>query len=216
VPLNILVPLGITLPKILAAYKMANKLQGGIPTPTVNFNFLNELNHINGTPQLAIETQPATVTHLATGDNNVNPAETLFDEENNLEQEMMDATKAVETAAIGGRAVICRLILGVIFKGTIKPIQKFHLQCKENDKTKWIKAAFTLPHLNKAAQHVAAVIANKPPAQTPVLHGLVQETARTTTSAREHRIQSLEDQLKAVSCNTKAKKVKGNRTKKKT
>jgi hypothetical protein len=34
----------------------------------------------------------------------VNHTETLFDEENDLEQDMMDATNAVETAAIGGRA----------------------------------------------------------------------------------------------------------------
>jgi hypothetical protein len=205
-PDNILVPLGITLLKYLAAYKVANQLQGGIPTPTVNFNFQNELNRINGTPQLAIEAQPATVIHLATGDNNVNRTETLFDKENNLEQEMMDATNAVETAAIGGRAATCRLIRGAIFKGTIKTIQKFHLQCKENDKTKQIKAAFTLPCLNKAAQHVGTIIANEPPAQMPVLRGLVQETAIKTTSAMECQIQSLEDQLKAVSCNTKAKK----------
>jgi hypothetical protein len=213
-PDDILVPLRITHPKLLAAYKAANKLQGGIPTPTVDFNFQNELNHVNGTPQLAIEAQPATVTHLATSDNNVNRTKTLFDKENNLEQEMMDATNAVETAAIGGRVAICRLILGAIFKGTIKPIQKFHLQRKENDKTKWIQAAFTLPRLNEAAQRVATAIANEPPAQMPVLCGLVQETATKTTSAMERQIQSLEDQLKAVSCNTKAKKVKGDGTKK--
>jgi hypothetical protein len=130
-----------------------------------------------------IEAQPATVTHLANGDNNVNCTETLFDEENNLEQEMIDATNAVETAAIGGRAAICCLICGAIFKGTIKPIQKFHLQCKENDETKWITAAFILPRLNEAAQRVATIIANEPPAQMPVLCGLVQETATKTTSA---------------------------------
>ncbi len=214
-PDDILVPLGITLPNFLAAYKAANQLQGGIPTPTVDFNFQNELNRINGTPQLAIEDQPTTVTHLATGKNNLNLTETLFDEENNLEQEMMDASTAVETAAIGGRAAICRLIRCAFFKGTIEPIQKIHLQRKENDKTKWIKAAFTLPCLNKAAQRVATIIVNEPPAQMPVLFGLVQETATKTTSAMEHRIQSLEDQLKAVSCNTKAKKVKGDGTKKK-
>jgi hypothetical protein len=60
-PDNILVPLGITLPKSLAAYKAANQLRGGIPTLTVNFNFQNELNRIKGTPQLAIEAQPATL-----------------------------------------------------------------------------------------------------------------------------------------------------------
>jgi hypothetical protein len=184
-PDDILVPLGITLPNFLAAYKAANQLQGGIPTPTVNFNFQNELNRINGTPQLAIEAQPATVTHLATGDNNVNCSETLFNEENDLEQEMIDATNAVETAAIGGRAAICHLICGAIFKGTIEPIQNFHLQHKEDDETKWIKAAFTLPCLNKAAQRVATIIANEPPAQMPVLCGLVQETATKTTSAME-------------------------------
>jgi hypothetical protein len=59
---NILVPLGITLPKFLAACKAANNLQGGIPTPTVDFNFQNEMNRINGTPPLAVEAQPATAT----------------------------------------------------------------------------------------------------------------------------------------------------------
>jgi hypothetical protein len=47
---DILKPLGITLPNFLAAYKAANNLQGGITTPTVNFNFQNELNRINATP----------------------------------------------------------------------------------------------------------------------------------------------------------------------
>jgi hypothetical protein len=44
----------------------------------------------------------------------------------------------------------------------------------------------------------------------------VQETATKTTSAMEHRIQSLQDQLKAVSCNTKAKKSRATGHKKKT
>jgi hypothetical protein len=60
--------------------------------------------------------------------------------------------KNVEIAAIGGRATICCLICGAILKGTIEPIQNFHLQHKENDNSKWIKAAFTLPRLNEASQ----------------------------------------------------------------
>jgi hypothetical protein len=39
---GILVLLGIPLPKFLAAYKAAHNLQG-IPTPTINFNFQDEL-----------------------------------------------------------------------------------------------------------------------------------------------------------------------------
>ena len=187
-PDNILVPLGITLLKYLAAYKVANQLQGGIPTPTVNLNFQNELNHINNTAQLMIEDQPTTITYLATSNINVNHTETLFDEENDPEQEMMDATNAVETTEIGGRVAICHLICSAIFKGTIEPIQKFHLQHKENNKTKQIKASFTLPCLNKAAQCIATIIANEPPALMPVLHVLVQETATKTTSAMECQI----------------------------
>ncbi len=72
---DILVPLRVTLPKFLAAYKAANNLQGGVPTPTVVFNFQNELNRINGTPPLAIEAQPTIVTHLATSNNNTNCSE---------------------------------------------------------------------------------------------------------------------------------------------
>jgi hypothetical protein len=40
---------------------------------------------------------------------------------------------------------------------------------QQNEETKRIKAAFTLPRLNEAAQHVAKVIANKPPTQMPVV-----------------------------------------------
>jgi hypothetical protein len=111
---------------------------------------------------------------------------------------MINATNAVKTAAIGGRAAVSRLIYNAVFKGTIEPIQKFHLQCKENKETKQIKAAFTLPRLNEAAQHVATVIANSPPAQIPVLQGLVNETATKATSAMEGCIESQEDQLKAA------------------
>ncbi len=39
---DILLALGIPLPKILAAYKAAHNLQG-IPTPTINLNFQDEL-----------------------------------------------------------------------------------------------------------------------------------------------------------------------------
>jgi hypothetical protein len=110
-----------------------------------------------------------------------------------LEQEIMDASNAVETAAVGGTAAICPLICDTILKGTIEPIQKFHLQCKENNKTNLIKNVFTLPCLNKAAQRITTVIANEPPAQMPVLCRLVQETATKITSAIQHQIQSLED-----------------------
>ncbi len=51
---EVLALLGIPLPNFLAAYKAANNLQG-IPTPTINFNFQEELNHANGTPNLGEE-----------------------------------------------------------------------------------------------------------------------------------------------------------------
>ncbi len=96
-------------------------------------------------------------------------------------------------------------------KGIIKPIKKFHTQRRENDKTKQIKAAFTSPRLNKAAQCVARVIANEPPAKMPFLHGLVQETANKSTSAMECCIQLLEDQLKVVQGKKSPKKSQGRR-----
>ena len=79
------------------------------------------------------------------------------------------SNNAVKTAAIGGRVAVCHLIYEAIYKGSIKPISKFNLQCNENEETKRIKAAFTLPCLNKAAQRVVTVIANEPPAQMPIL-----------------------------------------------
>jgi len=56
---------------------------------------------------------------------------------------MVDATNAVETAAIGGRAAVCRQIYEAIYKGTIEPIR--NLQRSENKETKRIKATFSLP-----------------------------------------------------------------------
>jgi hypothetical protein len=125
---------------------------------------------------------------------------------------MIDATNAVKTEAIGGRVAVSRLIYDAIFKGTIKPIRKFHLQHKENKETMQIKATFTLPRLNKAAQRVATVTVNRPPTQMPILQGLVNETATKTTSAMERPIKSLEDQLKATVGKTPngAKQSKGN------
>jgi hypothetical protein len=124
---------------------------------------------------------------------------------------MINATNAVKTAAIGGRAAVSHLIYDAAFKSTIKLIQKFHLQRKENEKTKQIKAAFTLPRLNKATQHVATLIANKPPVQMPILRGLINETATKATSAMERYIESLKDQLKAAVGKTPngAKKIQG-------
>lgn len=59
---NILVLLGIPFPKFLAAYKVAHNLQG-IPTPTINFNFQDKLDRINGTAPLKAEEAPAAEQH---------------------------------------------------------------------------------------------------------------------------------------------------------
>jgi hypothetical protein len=220
---DILLLLGIPLPKFLAAYKAAHNLQG-IPTPTINFNFQDELDRINGTTPLGAEAAPpgtpsAPGAPFAPGNGALvvitggNHSESQNDKEE--EQEMIDATNAVKTAAIGGNAAVSHLIYDAAFKGTIKPIQKFHLQHKENKETKQIKAAFTLPCLNKAAQGVATVIANKSPAQMPILRGLVNEPRTKATSAMERCIKSLEDQLKAAMGKTPngTEKSKGNRKK---
>ena len=132
----------------------------------------------------AIGGHPAQDPHPAPGDEQlvvvIGDDQQPEDNQDNEEEEqmMVDATNAVKTAAIGGRATICRLIYDAVFKGTIEPIRKLHLQRKENEETKRIKAAFTLPRLNEAAQRVATVIAKEPPAQMPVLRGLVNETAK--------------------------------------
>ncbi len=145
---NILVLLGIPLPKFLAAYKAAHKLQG-IPTPTINFNFQDELDQINGTALLEEEAAPPVAIAnkaLVIAINNDHSGSQDGKEE---EQEMINATNAVETAAIGGRAAVSHLIYDAIFKGTIKPIRKFYLQCKENEEIKQIKATFPLHFLTR-------------------------------------------------------------------
>jgi hypothetical protein len=159
---EVLALLAIPLPTFLAAYKAANNLLGGIPSPTVPHNLKDKISHANGTPRLKAATGNAVVA-LTEGDNNDIP------DNNKYDGEMVDAANTVETAAIGGRAHIKCLILEALNKGTIEPIGKIHLQRKENDETKRIKAPFTSPRLNKAAQRIATVIANEPPAQMPVL-----------------------------------------------
>ncbi len=172
---------------------MANNLLGGIPTPTVTCNFEDKINRINNTPHLeTAENAIAFLTAPTEGE------DTDIQDNGKNKQEMINATNAVKTTAIGGRATICHLILDAINKGTIEPIQKCHLQRKENNETKRIKVTFTSPCLNKAVQRVATIIANEPPAQMPVLRGLVKEATVKSTSAMEHRLQSLNDQLKAV------------------
>ena len=206
---DLLGSLGIPLPQFLAAYKAANNLLGGIPFPTVNHNLEDDIARVNGTPRLADNNEDTIATQNAEGNDNE------IEDDNANDNEMIDVTNAVELTAIGGRATICRLILNAINKGTILPIEKFHLQRRENDETKRIKAAFVSPRLNEAAQRVANIIANEPPAQIPVLRGLVQETAAKSTSALERRIQSLEDKLKASQKGGKSpKKSKGDGTKK--
>ena len=205
---EVLASLAIPLPTFLAAYKAANNLLGGIPSPSVAHNFDEEISRVNGIPR-PLEAATDAIVTLTNEEDNAD----IVQDNGDLDGEMIDAANAVETATIGGRAHIGRLILDALKKGTIEPIEKFHLQRKENDETKRIKAAFTSPRLNEAAQRVAAVIANEPPAQMPVLRGLVQETANKSTSAMERRIQSLEDQLKAVQGKKNPKKVKGDGTK---
>ncbi len=229
---KVLASLGIPLPNFLAAYKAANNLEG-IPTPTINFNFQEELNRVNGTPHLREEETPIPpggtparggfptqqVTPPTPGDGALvillggNQPESQIDDNQEYEQEMVDATNAIESAAIGGRATICRLIFDAIVKGTIEPIRKFHAQRKENEETKRIKTVFTLPRLNEAAKRVAFVITNEPPAQMPVLRGLIDESTTKDTSAMERCIKSLEDQLKAAT-DKKAKKSKDDGKKK--
>jgi hypothetical protein len=158
---KVLALLAIPLPTFLAAYKAANNLLGGIPSPTVIHNLEDKISRVNGTPRLKAASDAA-VALTKRNDNDIQ-------DNGEYDGEMVDAANAVKTVAIGGRAHIGRLILEALNKGTIKPIKKFHLQCKENNKIKQIKAAFTSPRLNEAAQRMATVIANKPPTQMQVL-----------------------------------------------
>jgi hypothetical protein len=115
---EILASLTIPLQNFLAAYKAANNLLGRIPTPTVTCNFEDKIDHFNDTPCLEItENAIAFLTAPAEGE------DTDIQDYGKNEQEMINATNAVKTAAIGGRATICHLILDAINKGTIEPIK---------------------------------------------------------------------------------------------
>jgi hypothetical protein len=143
---KILALLVIALQNFLAAYKAANNLLGGIPTPAVTYNFEDKFNRINDTP--CLETTENAITSLTSP---TEGEDTDIQDNGKNKEEMINATNAVKKAAIGGRAIICHLILDAINKNTIERIQKFLLQRKENNKTRHIKATFTSPRLNEAA-----------------------------------------------------------------
>ena len=70
---------------------------------------------------------------------------------------------------------------------------------------KRIKTAFRSAGLTDTAKLIANIIGRKPPAQQPVLWGLIDKTTSKKAAAMEQQIQLLEYKLKAS--NIKAKKV---------
>jgi hypothetical protein len=99
-----------------------------------------------------------------------------------------------------------------LIKGINEPIQKNHLQRNKNTtRQKQIKAAFTLPRLNKAAQRVATVIANGPPRSNASLSWASPRSSKQKPP-QQWSVKA-KDQLKAVLGKTKAKKVKDNTSK---
>jgi hypothetical protein len=102
---DILASLGIPLHKFLATYKAANNLKG-IPNPTINFNFQDELDQINGPAPLEAEAAPpaagagADATAAAKANQTlvivINNDLTGSKDDEEVEQEMIDATNAVK------------------------------------------------------------------------------------------------------------------------
>jgi hypothetical protein len=199
----LLVPLGLTIPQFLSVYKTSNKLPL-LPTPTVNCTFQNVIDQINGAsinpPPLPNEDENVIVVY--------NPNQNQQDQD----EEMVNALDEVEQqVAIGGRTIVYQLIKKVYIDSIVTPLEEFHAQLKRNAEVKRIKNAFTSAGLTDTAERVAEIIGREPPAQQPVLRGLIDETTSKKTAAMERRIQSLEDKLKAS--NIKAKKVNGDGTK---
>jgi hypothetical protein len=193
---TLLVPLGLTIPQFLSVYKTSNKLPL-LPTPTVNCTFQDAIDQINGA---SINPPP-----LPNKDENViivyNPNQNQQDQD----EEMVNALDEVEQqVAIGGRTIVYQLIKKVYIDSIVTPLEEFHAQLKRNAEVKRIKNAFTSAGLTDTAERVAEIIGCEPPAQQPVLRGLIDETTSKKTAAMERRIQSLEDKLKAS--NIKAKK----------
>ncbi len=94
---NVLGLFAIPLPTFLAAYKAANNLLGGIPSPTVNHNLDKEISHVNGTPRLKSAASEAVENAIVVGNAKGNDN----DEEDNTDDDdaMIDAANAVKAAA---------------------------------------------------------------------------------------------------------------------
>ena len=200
---TLLVPLGLTIPQFLSVYKTSNKLPL-LPTPTVNCTFQNVIDQINGA---SINPPP-----LPNEDENVIVVYNQNQNQQDQDEEMVNALDEVEQqVAIGGRTIVYQLIKKVYIDSIVTPLEEFHAQLKRNAEVKRIKNAFTSAGLTDTAERVAEIIGREPPAQQPVLRGLIDETTSKKTAAMERRIQSLEDKLKAS--NIKAKKVNGDGTK---
>ena len=195
---NLLVLIGLTIPQFLAVYKASNKLPF-LPTPTVQCNFQNAIEQINGDsydppppPPLPEDREDVIFIY--------NPNQKQIQD-----KEMLNAPDGIEQIVdIGGRTTQYQLITKVYIDCIVTPLKEFHAQLKRNAKTKRIKTAFTSAVLTETTECVANIIGHKPPAQQPVLWGLVDETKSKKTAAMEQQIQPLEDKLKAS--NIKAKK----------
>jgi hypothetical protein len=165
----LLVPLGLTIPQFPVVYKSSNKLPL-LPTSTVQCNFQNYIEQINGEstipPPLPSEdeNENAIVVHNA-------------NQEQLEDKEMVNALEEVEQeVAIGGRTTLYQLIMKTYIDSIVIPLEEFHAQLKRNSEVKRIKNAFTSAGLTDTAKHVADIIGRKPPAQQPVLRGLIDKT----------------------------------------
>jgi hypothetical protein len=172
----LLVPLRLTLSQFLFVYKTSNKLPL-LPTPSVQCNFQNVIDQINGDstklPPLTNKEENLIVSY--------NP-----NQEQLQDKEMVNALDEVEQeVAIGGRTILYQLINKVYINSIVTPLEEFHAQLKRNAKTKRIKNAFTSAGLTDTAERVANIIGRKPPAQKPVLWGLIDKTTSKKTAAME-------------------------------
>ena len=153
----LLVPVGLTIPQFLAVYKTTTKLSL-LPTPTVNCNFQDAIDRINGESSNPPPSPPA----------NGEDALVIYkpSQEEIQDKEMINVLTIVEEeVAIGGQATLCRLITKTYIYSIVTPLEKFHAQLKRNAETKRIKAVFTSAGLTDTAECVANIICRKPPAQ---------------------------------------------------
>ncbi len=87
---------------------------------------------------------------------------------------------------------VVRALFDLLTQAIMIPVQEFERATARKEEYARLKLATTPNHLANVASRISKVLQAEPPAERPVLKGLIQECATNTTADLRARVQSLE------------------------